>query len=113
VQSALHWVTANYTVRENPGIGQDGLYYYALVFARALHAWGEPTLHIPAQITPGTNYLVQPKDSDHDWANDLIDRLAELQNEDGSFKSVGKRWMEDNPVLITAYSLLALQQAVR
>lgn len=47
-----------------------------------------------------------------DWANDLIDRLAELQNEDGSFRSVDDRWMEDNPVLITAYALLALQHAV-
>ncbi len=47
-----------------------------------------------------------------DWANDLIDKMATLQNEDGSFKSVDSRWMEDNPVLITAYALLALQHAV-
>jgi squalene-hopene/tetraprenyl-beta-curcumene cyclase len=48
-----------------------------------------------------------------DWANDLIDRLAELQNEDGSFRSVDDRWMESNPVLITAYGLIALEHAVR
>lgn len=47
-----------------------------------------------------------------DWANDLIDKLAELQNEDGSFRSIDDRWMEDNPVLITAYSLIALQHAI-
>ncbi|MEM1424756.1 MAG: prenyltransferase/squalene oxidase repeat-containing protein [Planctomycetota bacterium] len=47
-----------------------------------------------------------------DWANDLIDRLAELQNPDGSFRVVDGRWMEDNPVLITSYALLALQHAV-
>ena len=47
-----------------------------------------------------------------DWANDLIDRLAGLQNADGSFKVVDDRWMEDNPVLITAYGLMALQHAI-
>lgn len=52
--------------------------------------------------------LTQPRD----WANDLIDRLAELQNPDGSFRVVDDRWMEDNPVLITSYALLALQHAV-
>jgi hypothetical protein len=46
------------------------------------------------------------------WSNDLISKLAELQNEDGSFRSVDDRWMEGNPVLITAYSLIALQHAI-
>jgi squalene-hopene/tetraprenyl-beta-curcumene cyclase len=46
------------------------------------------------------------------WSNDLIAKLAEMQNEDGSFRSVDDRWMENNPVLITAYSLIALQHAI-
>ena len=44
--------------------------------------------------------------------DDLVDRLAGLQSEDGSFRSVDDRWMEDNPLLITAYSLLARQYVV-
>ena len=44
---------------------------------------------------------------------DLVDALAKLQNDDGSFKTTKDRWMENNPVLITAYSLLALQHAAR
>ncbi|MEC9374167.1 MAG: hypothetical protein VYC34_10000, partial [Planctomycetota bacterium] len=47
-----------------------------------------------------------------DWANDLIDRLAELQKEDGSFENLHDRWMEGDPVLVTAYALLALQHAI-
>lgn len=47
------------------------------------------------------------------WANDLIARLVELQNEDGSFRSLDDRWMEGNQVLITAYAVLALQHALR
>lgn len=46
------------------------------------------------------------------WSNDLIAKLAEFQNEDGSFRSLDDRWMENNPVLITAYSLIALQHAI-
>lgn len=101
VQLALDWIKRHYTLEENPGIGDAGLYYYFVTFARALNAWGEETIEIATE--GGTEQ--------RDWANDLIDRLAALQNEDGSFKSVSERWMESNPVLITAYSLIALQEA--
>jgi squalene-hopene/tetraprenyl-beta-curcumene cyclase len=114
VQSAMGWIERNYTLKENPGIGQDGLYYYVLVFARALKAWGEPELMVaPTSKPESADEAAKAEREKRDWANDLVDRLAELQNADGSFKSVGKRWMEDQPVLITAYGVLALQQAVR
>lgn len=101
VQVAYDWIRRNYTVAENPGLGTDGMYYYFLTMTRALDAFGPPT------ITPlgSDGAAAQPRD----WENDLVARLAELQNEDGSFKSVDDRWMENNPVLITAYCLLALQ----
>jgi squalene-hopene/tetraprenyl-beta-curcumene cyclase len=106
VLAAYDWIRQNYTLDENPGVGTDGLYYYFLTFARALDAWGSPTIDvIPSD---GTRTIDR-----RDWANDLIDRLAELQNEDGSFRSVDDRWMESDPVLITAYSLIALQHAAR
>jgi squalene-hopene/tetraprenyl-beta-curcumene cyclase len=100
VQAAIGWITSNYTLEENPGVGTDGLYYYYLSFARALDAWGKPVVPVT-----GANA------GERDWANDLIDRLATLQNEDGSFKSVDDRWMESNPVLITAYAVIALGHA--
>jgi squalene-hopene/tetraprenyl-beta-curcumene cyclase len=101
VQAAIEWITRNYTLAENPGVGTDGLYYYFVTFARTLDAWGREKLPVAGTGDP----------KEHDWANDLIDRLAELQNQDGSFKSVDDRWMENNPVLITAYGLLALRHA--
>lgn len=104
VTAALDWIRRNYTVSENPGMGTDGLYYYYVTFARALRAWGERT--IDAVPRDG-----ESKPQARDWANDLIDRLEGLQNEDGSFRSVNQRWMEDDPVLITAYSLIALNEA--
>jgi squalene-hopene/tetraprenyl-beta-curcumene cyclase len=115
VKSALFWIQQNYTLKENPGIGADGEYYYFLTFARAMEAWGQPTLTvIPSggRPTDGEGTKVSPPGT-RDWANDLIDRLAELQNEDGSFKVQGERWMESNPVLITAYGLLALGHAAK
>lgn len=102
VTAARDWISRNYTLAENPGVGTDGLYYYFVVFSRALKANGSPTL---------TVFTTGDTPEQRDWASDLAARLAELQQPDGSFTIVDDRWMENNPVLITAYSLLALQQA--
>ncbi len=104
VAAVYDWVRRNYTVSENPGVGTDGQYYYYVTFARALDAWGEPMIE-----------TIKPSGSKEtrDWAMDLIEHLATLQNPDGSFKSVDDRWMENNPVLITAYALIALEHAAK
>lgn len=47
-----------------------------------------------------------------DWREALIDRLAELQEADGSFAVLDDRWMEDNRVLIAGYVLVALQETL-
>lgn len=102
VVGARAWIAANYTLDQNPGmpaaLGQQGLYYYYLTHARALSAWGEPTLDV-ADGEP------------IDWAAALIDRLTTLQRDDGSFVNAEGRWMEDDPVLVTAYALTALLHA--
>lgn len=102
VTAALGWIAENYTLEENPGAGTDGLYYYFVVFSTGLAAWGEPT--IDTLKPDGTKET-------RDWRADLVQRLARLQEPDGSFRSVDDRWMEDNKVLITAYALWALQRA--
>jgi squalene-hopene/tetraprenyl-beta-curcumene cyclase len=109
-------MSEHYTLKENPGAGLDGFYYYLLSFARAMDARGLPTIDVVPYTSPDDNdprLRGQPDPVTRDWANDLIDRLAELQNPDGSFRSLDDRWMENNTVLITAYSLLALQHAVK
>ncbi|MEM1330822.1 MAG: hypothetical protein AAGG07_09700 [Planctomycetota bacterium] len=95
VAAARDWIERNYTLEENPGIGMDGYYYYLMTFAKGLNAWGEPEI------------------AGNDWRADLIAQLEELQAQDGSFRPVDDRWMEGDPVLITAYSLIALQHARR
>ena len=125
VRLALGWIERNYTLSENPGMGTEGQYYYYLMFARALEAAEVETIreHVPnvrgpsvvdqfhagdatVRVTAGGGRIIM-----HDWANDLIDALAELQNPDGSFRPVDQRWMESNPMLITAYATIALEHA--
>ncbi|MCK4873056.1 MAG: terpene cyclase/mutase family protein [Phycisphaerales bacterium] len=104
VVAAHDWIRRNYTVMENPSIGLQGFYYYIVTMSRALRAYGDET------VTPldGEDSAGEPQD----WANDIIDRLAALQQEDGSFRVLHERWMEDDPALIASYALLALHNAL-
>jgi hypothetical protein len=115
VRAVERWISENYTLEENPGIGTDGYYYFLLSFSRAMDARGKPTIDVIMKNTgEDATAAVRGNPSEtRNWANDLVDALAKLQQPDGSFKSVDTRWMENDPVLITAYSLIALQHAVR
>jgi len=104
VELAYDWIRRHYTLDENPGVGMQGYYYYLLMFSRALDAWELPTIEV---VTPAGETETR------DWANDLIDALAARQKPDGSFVNAHDRWMEGDPSLVTAYSLLALQEAIR
>lgn len=99
VAAARGWIERNYTVEENPALGTDGYYYYLVAFGKALQAAGMERVSTPT--------------GEREWRADLISRLATLQNEDGSFRSVDDRWMENDPELITAYAMIALQHALR
>ena len=37
----MKWIRGHYTLDQNPGMGQAGLFYYYHTFAKALTAWGE------------------------------------------------------------------------
>ena len=104
VQSAWSWIRQHYTLASNPNMpgaqSQEGLYYYYHVFAKALEAWGEPVV-VDATSRP------------HDWRADLCAQLLRQQRPDGSWVNDADRWQEDNPCLVTAYAVLALQTAAR
>ena len=107
VKAAWDWIRHNWTLDENPGVkygdpnnpkgGDDGLFYYYHTLARALHAYGEPV-------------IVDSRGNRHDWRLELVDKLAAQQHEDGSWTGIQK-WMENKPILSTAYAILALQEA--
>jgi squalene-hopene/tetraprenyl-beta-curcumene cyclase len=104
VVAAYNWIRSNYTLDQNPGMPEkaklQGLYYYYLAMARALNAWGSST-------------LITPDGKAHDWANDMIDKLASLQQENGSWSNEADRWMEGDPSLVTAYAIIVLNNATR
>ena len=58
VKAALAYIKRHYTLDENPGLGQQGLYYFYHTFAKTMFVLGEPTLTDSA----GTS---------HDWRAEL------------------------------------------
>ena len=95
VKAVMAWLGDNYTLEENPGMGQEGLYYYFHLMAKSLSAQGVDKLKV------ADGRLVN-------WKRDLAKRLVSLQNPDGSWKNSNKRWMEGDPILTTSYVLVAL-----
>jgi squalene-hopene/tetraprenyl-beta-curcumene cyclase len=95
VKAALTYIRSHYTLDENPGLGQQGLYYYYQVFAKALALLGSPE-------------FVDSDGKRHNWRADLVAALAKRQNGDGSWVNKADRFMEGDPNLVTAYGLLAL-----
>ena len=98
VKAAFDWITKNYTVAENPGMADSGLYYYYHTFAKSLNAVGKPA-------------IVDDKGTSHDWKAELVEELGKRQNEDGSWTNSQPRWLENDPNLVTGYVLLALSYA--
>lgn len=100
VKAALEWLSENYTVDENPGMGAEGLFYYYHTMAKALATAGITQLKTSSRSA--------------DWTAELGGKLISLQNADGSWANTASgRWMESDPVLCTAYTVLALEHAHR
>jgi squalene-hopene/tetraprenyl-beta-curcumene cyclase len=97
VVAVKEWLGKNYTMDENPGMGAEGLYYYYQTIAKALTA-------------ANVNMLELENGKQADWRNDLAGRLLSKQRENGSWVNDNGRWMESNPVLVTAYTVLSLGQ---
>ena len=96
VKAAIDWITKFYSIEENPGLGQQGVFYYYQMFAKALTTMDLDTV----------------KDADgkaHDWRKELAEHLFKTQQENGAWLNKNDRWYEGNPDLATAYVLLALQ----
>jgi squalene-hopene/tetraprenyl-beta-curcumene cyclase len=98
VKKAYEWIQNNYTVDMNPGMpklrSQWGLYYYYGTMAKCMDALG-------------LDEVVDVKGKRHDWRKDITQALAKRQAKDGSWSNI-PNWMEADPNLVTAYSLIAL-----
>ena len=90
VRQSLEYLTKYWSVDENPGMGNQGLYYFYDIMARALSAAGVE------------------KVGDHDWKKELSAKVVSLQKPDGSWANDNNRFWEADPVLCTSFALLVL-----
>lgn len=96
VKAALGWLSKNYTVKSNPGMGSAGLYYYYVTLGKAMNAVGHETF----TDVHGIKHL---------WKQELSAELLSRQREDGSWvNQEASRWMENDANLVTGYALIAL-----
>lgn len=97
VKAAVKWLQKNYSVTENPGMGENGLYYYYHTMGKALAALGENTFE-------------DATGKAHNWKQELAAELLKKQSEDGSWVNSSRKWMEGDPNLCTAFALITLSR---
>ncbi|MGN0854653.1 MAG: prenyltransferase/squalene oxidase repeat-containing protein [Kiritimatiellia bacterium] len=91
VRQSLEYLERNWSVQENPGMGNQGLYYFYDIMARALSA---------AQVE---------KVGAHDWKKELSAAVIARQKEDGSWANDNNRFWEADPILCTSFAMLVLE----
>ena len=100
VKAALDWVRKHYTLDENPGQKDAGLYYYYHVFAKALDALGEEE-------------FADAAGKKHPWRAELFEALKKRQKDDGSWANQNAAFLESTPELTTAFALLSLSYTTK
>jgi squalene-hopene/tetraprenyl-beta-curcumene cyclase len=99
VRSAVDYSSRFWTLEENPGQGQQGVYFYYNIMARSLSAAG-------LEAIPKQNAAEQIR-----WREEVVKKIIALQKPDGSWVNANNRWWENDPVLASSYALLALEFA--
>jgi len=106
VRSAFDWSVKHWSLKENPGMGKDGLYFFYNVLAKALSAYDQDVI----PLSDGHTSV--------NWRAALGRRLRDLQKTDpktghGYWANESGRFWENNPVLVTSYAILALQTSLK
>lgn len=97
VKAVLKYLKKNYSVSNNPGMGETGLYYYLQMMSKALDAAGVDEFDTEA--------------GSKKWKEEIVAQLAKTQQSNGSWVNATVRWMEDDARLVTGYALLTLANA--
>ena len=97
LQAVRKWLEENYDITENPGMGQQGLYYYYNTMAKALSLSGVET-------------VLDKEGKKKDWRKGLALELLNKQNPAGYWLNENGRWWERDPILVSSYALLALER---
>lgn len=100
VAAVMDWLKNNWTTDENPGMGQQGLYYYLHLMTKGL------TICNVDELTLQNGKTV-------DWRKAVATKLLDLQRADGSWQNSSGRWWEKDPALVTAYAVITLDMIHR
>ena len=95
VKAAVRWISNHYTLKENPGMKDSGLYYYYHTFAKAMEALGQDNFKDAKMVS-------------HDWRQELYQTLKSKQLKDGSWINSNRAFLENMPEISTAFALMSL-----
>jgi squalene-hopene/tetraprenyl-beta-curcumene cyclase len=107
VRATVAWIRENWNpdiANRNPDLAgkpeeKGGLFYMYNTMTRGLAAYGQDVL----RRKDGTEIR---------WRDEMIKKLADLQHEEGYWVNTYNRYWEGDPVLVTAYAVMALQSAI-
>ena len=102
VDALMDWAERAWSLDENPGKGKAGLFFFYHALTKCLDASGEDAI---MPMTGGTPIR---------WREEFVRKLIAMQRVDpekrtGYWVNENKSYMEDDPVLVTAYCLLVLE----
>lgn len=106
VMAAYSWIRRYWRLDSNPNMpaqqSLEGLYYYYMMYARALQAFGRDEIKD-----------FKKPDVMHNWRAELIDALGQRVQPNGSWANEESRWLETNPTLVTCYATMALMDTLK
>jgi len=106
VRAAFDWAASHWSLDENPGMGPQGLYYFFNIMSKSLATYGREAIPVKGSDKPVA------------WRSAMLRKLISLQQveKDGSgegyWLNANNRWLENDPVLVTAYTLIAMDIAL-
>jgi squalene-hopene/tetraprenyl-beta-curcumene cyclase len=96
VAAVMDWLAKNFSLEENPGMGEQGYYYYLHLLTKGLSAAGADQL----ELKDGKKM---------DWRKEVAMKLINLQKSNGSWVNENGRWWEKDPALVTSYAVMSLE----
>ncbi len=69
VLDGLQWIAKNFSVKENPNLGEKWHYYYLYGLERAGMLFGTETIGSHKWYKEGSEYLIAAQDNDGKWNN--------------------------------------------
>ena len=64
-------------------------------------------------MPPGEGIIVDAKGQRHNWSEELARKLIALQHDEGYWVNTNKAEMQDNKVLVTSFTLMAMQAVLQ